>query len=134
MSRIALPADHGAEVGPTPRGRLTPKERQAILDRQGDRCACCGASLLLDAPTRLLAPMIDEHLIPLGLGGSNDLRNRALYCIGCAKAKTAQDLADIAKAKRRAFKAAGGKKPGAGRLKGRGFQKWSPPDLPEVEG
>jgi 5-methylcytosine-specific restriction endonuclease McrA len=130
MTRVALSADNGQPIEATPRGRLTPAERRELMERQADRCASCDASLVLaGTPLRILAPMIDEHLIPLALGGSNDLRNRALYCIGCAKAKTAKDLGDIAKAKRLAFKHGGGRKPTAGQIRSRGFQKFNYPDF-----
>jgi len=44
---------------------------------------------------------IDEHIKPLGLGGSNDLTNRGPAHIKCASVKTTeQDIPRIAKAKR----------------------------------
>ena len=46
---------------------------------------------------------IDEHLRPLGLGGSNDDDNRAPVHVACAEAKTHGpdgDIAKVAKAKR----------------------------------
>ncbi|HEX3406379.1 MAG TPA: HNH endonuclease [Caulobacteraceae bacterium] len=49
---------------------------------------------------RLLAAMVDEHVIPLALGGANDIGNRELRCPACAKAKTSKDLKAILKAKR----------------------------------
>ena len=42
--------------------------------------------------------MIDEHIIPLQLGGSNDLTNRELRCLPCAKEKTRVDRKAVAKA------------------------------------
>ena len=124
MSKAAQWAE---PVDGTPRKRLTVAERSIILDRQNDRCADCGESLcLLDdraAGIRIYAPMIDEHIIPLELGGLNDLTNRELRCVPCAKAKTKIDQGDIAKAKRRRAKNEGTKERKGPRLRGRGFQK-----------
>jgi len=41
--------------------------------------------------------MIEEHVIPFQLGGSNDLSNRDLRCVLCAKEKTRADRKAIAK-------------------------------------
>jgi hypothetical protein len=56
-------------------------------------------------------PWIDEHVNPLGLTGTNDWSNRGPAHIDCAKAKTKDDVAQIAKAKRRQAKFIGAKKP-----------------------
>ena len=117
-------------VAGTPRKRLTVADKVNILERQHYLCAACGESLcLLDEPgtfigrIRIYAPMIDEHIIPLELGGSNDLSNRELRCVPCAKAKTKGDQGDIARAKRRQAKNDGTRKRKGPRLKGRGFRK-----------
>ena len=84
-----------------PRRRLSAAERRALLDRQGFRCAVCPEPLVIDmGGCRLLAAMVDEHVLPLALGGSNDLSNRELRCPACAKAKTSRDLKAILKVKR----------------------------------
>jgi len=84
-----------------PRRRLTAAERRTLLERQGFRCAACPEPLVLDlGGRRVLAMMIDEHVIPLALGGSNDLVNRELRCPACAKAKTSKDLKAILKVRR----------------------------------
>tara|TARA_R110002073_G_scaffold120601_2_gene262661 strand:- start:9205 stop:9663 length:459 start_codon:yes stop_codon:yes gene_type:complete len=86
-----------------------------ILLRQDGRCGCailptlhpdyadfpiCGGKL--DAT----AGLIDEHLLPLAAGGSNDLENRALLRKGCAQVKTSDyDCRIIAKIARLAGKA-----------------------------
>ncbi len=108
---------------PTPRGRVTPAVRYRVMDRQAGLCAACGEPL---APGFAI-----DHRIPLALGGEDVEANYQAPDFTCHARKTAQDLADIAKAKRRAFKAAGGKKPTQGRLKSRGFQRFAYPDLPE---
>jgi 5-methylcytosine-specific restriction enzyme A len=42
-----------------------------------------------------------DHIIPDGLGGKPTVENCKLLCLPCHATKTAQDVADIAKAKRR---------------------------------
>lgn len=72
---------------------------QLMLD-QGGRCACgCGEKL-----QPMTEGVVDEHRVPLALGGSNDLSNRHIYRKPCAAAKTGKDgdLTTIAKAKRQA--------------------------------
>jgi len=71
---------------------------QLMIDQNG-RCACgCNEKL-----QPMAEGVIDEHVIPLGLLGSNELTNRRLYRKPCAKAKTnakGGDIPRIAKAKR----------------------------------
>jgi hypothetical protein len=77
---------------------LTRVEIITLAVEQGGRCGCgCGEKL--DATKERV---IDEHVIPLELTGTNDLSNRALYRKPCAAKKTTADAAAIAKAKRRA--------------------------------
>lgn len=95
--------------------------------RQNYLCGCgCGSALRFEVDgVMVLAPMIDEHMIPLGLLGSNDLSNRQLWAVACSAKKTAKrDIPAIAKAKRLERDAdpltrRKTKRP----LKGRGFQK-----------
>ena len=90
-------------VEATPRKRLTRAERVAILKRQEHRCAGpCEASLIWSwvEERPVYGPMIDEHIVPLELGGSNELSNRELRCIDCAKEKTRADRKVIAKVAR----------------------------------
>ena len=101
MTRIAeTPEREPLEA--TPRKRLTALERITILTRQHDRCAGCGESLIwTEVEGRpVYGPMIDEHILPLELGGSNDLINRELRCVSCAKAETREDRKRIDKARR----------------------------------
>ena len=51
-------------------------------------------------PPRLYRAWIDEHVLPLDLGGTNDLSNRAIYLVECAKRKTREDRKRIDKARR----------------------------------
>jgi 5-methylcytosine-specific restriction enzyme A len=88
----------------TPRKALTPRQRLALFEAHGGRCYLC------QQPIRIGDPWRDEHLRALGLGGTNDLDNRAPVHTACADAKTHGkdgDLAQIAKAKRRKMKMLG---------------------------
>ena len=74
-------------LAPLARRKLTRIEfAQLMLDQEG-RCASCREKLRADL-------IVDEHLTALDHGGSNDLSNRALFCTGCARAKTDYDLAE----------------------------------------
>lgn len=75
---------------------LTRVEVIEIAVRQGGKCGC-GCGQKLDA---LREGCVDEHVIPLALGGSNDLDNRELWRRPCSAAKTKADQTSIAKAKR----------------------------------
>ncbi|MCW5676258.1 MAG: HNH endonuclease [Xanthobacteraceae bacterium] len=73
---------------------LTRNQRAKAHDEHGGTCCVC---------LQPIAPgerFIDEHIIPLELGGSNDKSNRGIAHIACAKIKTKRDVALIAKAKR----------------------------------
>jgi 5-methylcytosine-specific restriction endonuclease McrA len=99
MSTIECPELELNEA--TPRKPLTAGERRLILERQDHACPRCKGSLRIEIDGRsMLVPMIDEHIIPLDLGGSNDLSNRELRCVPCAKEKTRADRKAIAKAAR----------------------------------
>lgn len=81
-----------------PRKPLTKKQRAEIALRQDGMCGCgCGVKL-----DNARERTIDEHVIPLALGGSNDLSNRQLWRKPCAMEKTKADVRSIAKSKRMA--------------------------------
>jgi len=85
------------DVGTTRRKVLTPAQRLAMFERHNGICCICGKKITARHK------WIDEHLIPLGLGGTNDPSNRGPAHDFCADAKTHGkdgDLARIAKAKR----------------------------------
>jgi 5-methylcytosine-specific restriction endonuclease McrA len=109
----------------TPRKRLTAAERAILLTRQHHGCAGpCRESLvwaLVDGKP-VYGPMIDEHIIPLELGGSNELSNRALLCAACAKAKTRTDRKAIAKVARIRRRLAGAERPKQ-KIRSRGFPR-----------
>lgn len=121
--KAAAPKVVGEPGLPTERKRLTTADRINILQRQAYCCGNCPASLVLvkGETYRVFTAMIDEHIIPLELGGSNDLSNRALYCVPCAKAKTRDDIKRISKARRQA-KLMQPREPSRHRLQSRGFR------------
>jgi len=93
---------------------------QLMIDQEG-RCACgCGEKL-----QPMGEGVIDEHRVPLALGGSNDLSNRELWRKPCAAVKTAgRDAPAIAKAKRQSGEKgqrARREKRGGSSIKNRGF-------------
>jgi 5-methylcytosine-specific restriction endonuclease McrA len=109
----------------TERRRLTAAERATLLTRQEGHCAGpCQESLIFSVRDGrpIYAPMVDEHLVPLELGGSNDLANRALLCVPCAKAKTRADRKAIAKVARIRRRLAGEERPKQ-KIRSRGFPR-----------
>jgi 5-methylcytosine-specific restriction endonuclease McrA len=123
VSRIDIGPIEPGEA--TPRRRLTAAERTILLARQHDACAGpCRESLvwaLVDGKP-VYGPMIDEHIVPLELGGSNDLSNRELLCVPCAKAKTRADRKAIAKVARIRRRLAGQERPKQ-KIRSRGFPR-----------
>lgn len=100
------------------RKKLKKFEFGFLIIQQDGKCGCgCGQKLDFSQP----GMVIDEHLISLQDGGSNDLDNRALYRKECADEKTKKDMGTIAKGKRvrgetgqrarRSKRKAAGKKP-----------------------
>lgn len=80
----------------TKRKPLTRREFGLLLVRQDCRCECCGGKLDFSREKQV----VDEHLMPLAEGGSNDLDNRAFYCVDCAKEKTIKEATPRARSKR----------------------------------
>lgn len=94
---------------------LTAKQRAQLALDQNGRCGCgCGERL-----DHAREGTIDEHIVALALGGSNDLSNRAIWRKPCSTVKTAMDMAYIARAKRLAGETCTGEP--ARKLQGRGF-------------
>ena len=75
------------------RRRLSRIEFAELMLAQEGHCPACGEKLKADQ-------IIDEHLVALDHGGSNDLTNRALFCVGCAREKALDDLADSIRGRR----------------------------------
>lgn len=65
--------------------------KNLVLDAQGHRCLGCN---------KRLDDVEYDHVVPLGLGGSNAPDNWAALCQVCHRRKTRLDLWRIAKAKR----------------------------------
>ncbi|MFC6197861.1 hypothetical protein [Ponticaulis profundi] len=79
------------------RKALSRREFGLLIIQQEGKCGCgCEQKLDFTEPRRV----IDEHLIALDLGGTNDLDNRALYRSECARSKTNDEAALIAKGRR----------------------------------
>lgn len=107
-----------------------------LFERQDGLCGCgCGRSISLQKPRNFII----EHLQALARGGSNDLSNKALWFVGCAKDKTfhprsmassiSSDLFEVAKTKRLEKRRLGLERPKPKRRlpsrpmgKGKGFQ------------
>ena len=103
-----------SDVGTTPRKPLTPRQRLKLFEDHGGMCALCGTQIYAGEPWR------DEHLRALGLGGSNDINNRAPVHERCAPAKDRDDMARINKSKAVKRQALGIKGPTA-KIASRGF-------------
>lgn len=99
---------------------LTRIEIITLAVEQGGRCGC-GCGIKLDAAKE---GVVDEHVVPLELTGTNDLRNRALYRKPCAVKKTKADHKAIAKAKRLAGETCQGPRR---KIHSRGFSKTTVP-------
>ena len=109
---------------------MTPQERKPLSRRefallcleQNGKCANCGAKLDLARPRMT----VDEHLVPLFSGGPNELSNRAIWCVDCAKAKTAGEAPGRAKVRRfeqKKTQADKRKAAGGSRIQSPGFDK-----------
>ena len=72
---------------------VSPRVRDVLYERQKGRCPDCGDRLMLIGP----APAHADHIMPLALGGSNDVRNLQLLCAPCNLTKGARDPLDHAR-------------------------------------
>src|SRR5438874_303166 len=93
-------------------------QRSAFLRADG-KCEGCGAKLSVGR-------FAYDHRIPDGLTGEPTLENCQVLCSPCHRAKTDIDVADIARAKRRADKHIGVKDPHRRPMQSRGFAKAPP--------
>ncbi len=108
------------DVATTKRKPLSSRDRLKLFEAHKGLCVIC------KQPIRSGERWIDEHIIPLGLGGSNDMGNRGPVHVKCAEAKTGDDIPRIAKAKRSKMAALGIKKDGP-KIANRGFAPSSKP-------
>lgn len=66
---------------------LTPRERRAIYDRDGQTCSHCGTQVIRGG--NVVSPFTDytcgciDHIIPRSRGGQNDPRNLCVSCLSC---------------------------------------------------
>jgi 5-methylcytosine-specific restriction protein A len=88
----------------TKRKRLSVADKVAIFLKHKECCHICGLSVVGK-------PWEVEHIIPLALGGADDESNWAPAHKACHAPKTAEDVGNIARAKRREAKMLGIKKP-----------------------
>lgn len=78
------------------RRTISAKERLALFAAAGGVCHVCGGRITVGEAWDV------EHVIPLALGGDDDAANmRPAHRKHCHAGKTVQDVADIARAKRR---------------------------------
>jgi 5-methylcytosine-specific restriction protein A len=76
------------------RKRFSAKAYMARLGEYGNRCADCKCK------TGGAAGLDWDHILPLAMGGDDDLTNLQPLCLGCHRAKTKTDAKDIGKARR----------------------------------
>lgn len=97
------------------RAKLTPAQYSMVLMLQGGVCAHCKGR----------GPFEADHIMPLSMGGTNELFNWQLLCDTCHQIKTNCEAGPRAKAERQAGRKgqyARRLKNGA-QIKGRGFDK-----------
>jgi 5-methylcytosine-specific restriction enzyme A len=110
---------------PEDRKPLTRKQIAALFLRQDGKCPNCGQKL--ETKGNRPVEFIDEHVNPLWRGGSNDLKNRELWCIPCTKPKTAKEAGERAKGLNIRDKHIGAKKPKGPPMPGSKNSKWKKP-------
>ena len=94
MTRIAYEPRQPVER--TKRKRFSWPIRDELLDRQMQMCArveVCGTIMEH-------GKFAVDHVLPLELGGSNDIENLQALCFKCHREKSREDIARIAKARR----------------------------------
>lgn len=75
------------------RRRLSGKNKMAIVTRQLYHCAICHIELPYDG-------IEYDHILPLCLGGGNELRNWQALCVNCHKGKSRNEVRMKSKADR----------------------------------
>ena len=73
------------------RERLTDQERTKLFLDRGGRCHRCTRKIVVGER------WIDEHIIALENGGTNDWENRGLSCSNCFHPKNSEDATKAAK-------------------------------------
>ena len=64
------------------------EERKIIYDRSGGLCELCGQRLLLENMTL-------DHIVPLSMGGKDDMENLQASCFNCNQLKSNILLEDL---------------------------------------
>jgi len=65
----------------TPRIRIPPEVRQYVFQRDKYQCQSCGK-------TSVETNLSIDHIIPLALGGQNDISNLHTLCLTCNQEKS----------------------------------------------
>ena len=68
---------------------LTTLQRARLFAAHAGMCCICTYKIMPGTP------WIDEHILPLSQGGTNDMDNRGPAHTFCARDKTSQDAADL---------------------------------------
>lgn len=100
-------------VNATPRKAMTPRRRIEVLLKCAGRCAKC--------KEKLGGRFVVDHVLPLELGGLDEVGNLEALCVPCDKLKTKGDRKRIDKTRRLVKKANAAREPS--RLVSRGFDK-----------
>ena len=104
-----------------PPRKAIPKRIKAEAWQQADgRCQSCGITLHG-------GDFAYDHVLPVALGGKNELSNVQVLCDPCHISKTSGDVARISKADRQGARSgqyAKRKKRGTGQIKSAGFKRW----------
>ena len=77
------------------RRTISTKARTALFLKRGGVCHLCGGAVSAGEKWEL------EHLIPVAMGGDDEEHNWFVAHVKCHASKTKDDVANIAKAKRR---------------------------------
>src|SRR5262245_19599899 len=77
------------------RVRISPTKRAEIVRNCDERCHLCGGSIRMGEAWDV------EHVIPLAMGGADDVTNWRPAHVKCHKSKTIRDLIELGRAKRR---------------------------------
>ncbi len=83
-----------SDVAATPRGSMPAMRRLRIFEKHGGKCVLCGSRIKAGDTWTI------EHLLALGLGGSDTDDNCGPAHEACRRIKDKADVTSIAKAKR----------------------------------
>jgi 5-methylcytosine-specific restriction protein A len=101
-----------------PARRMTPARRARIFAAHNGVCAVCKQKI------GAKEPWIADHRIPLEISGDDSDDNlQPIHAGDCNKRKTAADVKDIWKAKKRQLKHIGQAPPPTQKIRSRGFPK-----------